>query len=86
MRDDTYWPRSFMDDDPAPDPVSLINEPIRDEVIELRPGQAAASLYALLGGVRNQAQALLDRMETRGCVCAEGGAERGVCYPQPSAK
>jgi hypothetical protein len=33
---------------------------------ELRPGQAAASLYALLVGVRNQAQALLERLEMRG--------------------
>jgi hypothetical protein len=42
--------------------VSLINEPLR-EVIELRPGQSAASLYALLVGLRNQAQALLARLE-----------------------
>jgi hypothetical protein len=50
-------------------PVSLINEPIR-EVTELRPGQSAASLYALLVGARNQAQALLERMETRGVQLA----------------
>jgi hypothetical protein len=35
-------------------------------VIELRPGQAAASLHALLVGLRNRAQALLERLETRG--------------------
>ena len=35
-------------------------------MVELRPGQNAASLYALLVGVRNQAQALLERMENRG--------------------
>jgi len=34
--------------------VSLLNEPVHEEVIELRPGQSAASLYALLVGVRNQ--------------------------------
>jgi hypothetical protein len=34
-------------------------------VIELRPGQASASLCALLVGLRNQAEALLARMETR---------------------
>ena len=51
-------------------PVSIINEPIHDEVIELRPGQASASLHALLVGVRNQAQALLERMENRGVQVA----------------
>ena len=45
--------------------MTILNEPIR-EVIELRPGQAAASLYAPLVGVRNQAQALLERLEMRG--------------------
>ena len=35
-------------------------------MIELRLGQSAASLYALLVGVRNQAQALLERLETGG--------------------
>jgi hypothetical protein len=34
----------------------------------LRPGQSAASLYALLVGLRNQAKALLERLETRGVV------------------
>jgi hypothetical protein len=57
--------------------VSLLNEPIHEEVIEPRPGQAAASLYALLVGVRNQAQALLDRLETRG-VYVPRDAQRGV--------
>ena len=52
MRDDKYWARQI--DEIAGNDVSLINEPIR-EVIELRPGQAAAPLYALLVGVRNQA-------------------------------
>jgi hypothetical protein len=64
MRDDRYRP---ADIDEMEQKVSLINEPIR-EVIELRPGQSAVSLHALLVGVRNQAQALLDRLETRGVV------------------
>ena len=68
--------------------VSLLNEPVHEEVIELRPGQSAASLYALLVGVRNQAQALLDRLETRGHLCAQGGAKRSgqgaVCGHQKS--
>ena len=63
MRDDRYRPADVAE---VEQKVSLLNEPIRDEVIELRPGQASASLHALLVGVRNQAQALLDRLETRG--------------------
>jgi hypothetical protein len=76
MRDDRYWPRQFdeMAEDAAP--VTLLNEPVR-EVIELRPGQASASLYALLVGLRNQAQALLDRLETRG-VYVPRDAQREV--------
>jgi hypothetical protein len=58
MRDDRYRP---FDIEELEDKPSLINEPVRDEVIELRPGQSARSLYALLVGLRNQAQALLDR-------------------------
>jgi hypothetical protein len=62
MRDDKFWP---FDIEELEDKVSLLNEPIR-EAIELRPGASAASLHALLVGVRNQAQALLERLETRG--------------------
>jgi len=70
--------------------VSLLNEPVHKEVIELRPGQAARSLHALLVGVRNQAQALLDRLETRGHLCAQGGAKRSgqsavCCHPASGA-
>ena len=63
MRDERYRPADVAE---VEQKVSLLNEPIHDEVIELRPGQSAASLHALLVGVRNQAQALLDRLETRG--------------------
>ena len=63
MRDDRYRPADIAE---VEQKVSLLNEPIRDEVIELRPGQASASLHALLVGVRNRAQALLDRLKTRG--------------------
>jgi hypothetical protein len=62
MRDDRYRPADIAEVEDKP---SLINEPVR-EVIELRPGQAAASLHALLVGLRNQAQALLERIENRG--------------------
>ena len=66
MRDDRYRPFEIMELEDKP---SLINEPIR-EVIELRPGQSATSLHGLLVGVRNQAQALLERMENRGVQVA----------------
>src|SRR6516162_1238456 len=67
MRDERYRPADVAE---VEQKVSLLNEPIRDEVIELRPGQASASLHALLVGVRNQAQALLERMENRGVQVA----------------
>jgi hypothetical protein len=35
-------------------------------VIELRPGQAAASLYAALAGALSQVRGLVERLETRG--------------------
>jgi hypothetical protein len=74
MRDERYRPADIAEVEEKP---SLINEPVRDEVIELRPGQSAASLHALLVGVRNQAQALLDRLETRG-VYVPRDAQREV--------
>ena len=45
---------------------------------ELRPGQQAASLYALLVGLRNQAQALLERLETRGVYVPREGQREVV--------
>ena len=51
MRDDRYRPADIAE---VEQKVSLLNEPVHDEVIELRPGQSAASLHALLVGVRNQ--------------------------------
>jgi len=75
MRDDRYRPFDIAELEDKP---SLINQPIHDEVIELRPGQAAASLHALLVGVRNQAQALLDRLETRGVYVPREGQREVV--------
>ena len=66
---DKYWPCDITE---VEQKVSLLNEPIREEVIELR-----RSLYALLVGLRNQAQALLERMETRG-VFVPRDAQREV--------
>ena len=74
MRDDRYRPADIEELEEKP---SLINEPIR-EVIELRPGQSAASLHALLVGVRNQAQALLERLETRGVYVPREGQREVV--------
>jgi hypothetical protein len=74
MRDDRYRPADIAE---VEQKVSLLNEPVHEEVIELRPGQSAASLYALLVRVRNQAQALLDRLETRG-VYVPRDAQREV--------
>jgi hypothetical protein len=39
MSDDKYWPRSFVLDDPGPEPVSLLNEPIREDVAIVPPKQ-----------------------------------------------
>ena len=74
MRDDRY---RLADIEKLEEKPSLINEPIR-EVIELRPGQSAASLHALLVGVRNQAQALLERLETRGVYVPREGQREVV--------
>jgi len=75
MRDDRYRPADIAE---VGQKVSLLNEPVHDEVIELRPGQSAASLYALLVGVRNQAQALLERLETRGVYVPSAGQREVV--------
>ena len=75
MRDDRYRPADIAE---VEQKISLLNEPIHDEVIDLRPGQAAASLYALLVGLRNQAQALLDRLETRGVYVPREGQREVV--------
>jgi len=73
---DRYRPRQI--DEIDDNGVSLINEPIRDEVIELRPGQAAAPLHALLVGLSNQALALQERMENRGVHVARNDQRETV--------
>jgi hypothetical protein len=75
MRDDRYRPADIAE---VEQKISLLNEPIHDEVIDLRPGQSAASLHALLVGVRNQVQALLDRLETRGVYLPREGQREVV--------
>jgi hypothetical protein len=75
MRDDRYRPADIAEVEQR---VSLLNEPVLEEVIELRPGQSAASLHALLVGVRNQAQALLERLETRGVYVPREGQREVV--------
>jgi hypothetical protein len=44
----------------------------------VRPGQSAASLHALLVGLRNQARALLERLETRGVYVPREGQREVV--------
>ena len=43
-----------------------------------KAGAEAAALHALLVGVRNQAQALLDRLETRGVYVRRDGQREVV--------
>jgi hypothetical protein len=64
MHDERYRPFDIAE---LEDKVSLLNEPIR-EVIELRPGQSAASLYAALAGALSQVRGLVERLETKGVV------------------
>jgi hypothetical protein len=67
MMDDKhrYHPRQL--DEIEGSGVSLINEPVREEVIELRPGASARSLLALLvGGAQS----------CSGAADAAGGARR----------
>jgi len=63
MSDDKYRPRSFVLDDPGPDPVSLINEPVAPDNVStlVRPKQR--SLHAVLCEGLNNTQALLSRLE-----------------------
>jgi hypothetical protein len=63
MRDDKFWPRGFEEMAEDPVPPSLINEPIRGEVQELRPGAKQRPLHAVLVGSLNNTQALLTRLE-----------------------
>jgi hypothetical protein len=72
---DKYWPADIAEVEPQ---VSLINKPVLEGAVELRPGQAAASLHALLIGLRNQAKALVERLETRGVYVPREGQREVV--------
>jgi len=37
---DKYWPHSFTTDDPCPDPVSWINEPVPPDNVSAMPVRA----------------------------------------------
>jgi hypothetical protein len=63
LMDDKYRPRSFEEMASDPVPVSLINEPVLEDVRELRPGAKQRSLHAVLVEARNNTQALLQRLE-----------------------
>jgi hypothetical protein len=47
MSDDKYWPRSFTDD-PGPDPVSLINEPVPPDNVSTLVRAKERPLHAVL--------------------------------------
>ena len=81
---DRYWPGRFDEMAADPIPTTLLNEPARD-VIELRPGQSAASLHALLVGLRSAALALLGRMENRGVQVARDD-QRQVATAQSAGR
>jgi hypothetical protein len=67
-----YWPRSFIEDDPGPDPVSLINEPLTAaNAIPLRPVQPR-SLHADIALSLTMAEHLLQRLEG-GVLTADNG-------------
>jgi hypothetical protein len=73
MINNKYHPRSFIEDDPGPDPVSWINQPIID-AIPLRPAQAR-SLRAVIAENLATAEHLLRRLEAGVCV---SDSSRGV--------
>jgi len=59
MLDDTkdrFWPRSFSLEPLQENPVSFINEPVREDVAELRPKQRP--LHAVLVESLNNVQKL----------------------------
>ena len=60
MSDDKYRPRSFVLDDPGPDPVSLINERVAPDNVStlVRPKQR--SLHAVLCEALNNTQAFVN--------------------------
>ena len=55
-------------------PLSLLNQPVREDVRELRPGAKQRSLHAVLVEARNNTQALLARSERLlGCCMSPPG-------------
>jgi hypothetical protein len=61
--DDKYRPRTMDELMEDRTPVTFINEPILEDVRELRPGAKQRSLHAVLVEARNNTQALLQRLE-----------------------
>jgi len=61
--DDKYRPRSFEEMASDPVPVTLINEPVLEDVRELRPGAKQRSLHAVLCEALTNTKALLTRLE-----------------------
>jgi hypothetical protein len=61
--DDKYHPRTMDEMASDPVPVSLINEPVLEDVRELRPGAKQRSLHAVLCEALTNTKALLTRLE-----------------------
>ena len=61
--DDKYHPRMMDEMASDPVPVSLINEPVLEDVRELRPGAKQRSLHAVLVESLTNTKALLSRLE-----------------------
>jgi hypothetical protein len=61
MRNDKFWPRPFEEIEGSG--VSLLNEPILVDAVELRPAAKQRSLHAVLVESLNSTQALLTRLE-----------------------
>jgi hypothetical protein len=76
---DRYWPREL--DEFVDDPVLIVNEPIHDDVTELRPGQRARALHAVIAENLAAVEHLLTRLEAGVCRANSGSAadQRLVC-------
>jgi hypothetical protein len=71
MRDDKYRPRSFVLDDPSPDPVSLINEPVAPDNVSTLVRANQRSFHAVLCEALSNTKGLLARLEAEVHVARE---------------
>jgi hypothetical protein len=88
MLDDKYRPRSFTED-PGPDPISLINEPIAPDNVSAMPFAKGAFNSCCLGWELEPHESAA-RALGGGSNCAEGsvaggGAAAVLCYAASGA-